>query len=66
MSRAWLGGDFCWRHEGLAGWEQSRDSVAIGGSQIPHLHVVFGESALKRQVGGPDIMRRQLITLVEA
>jgi Domain of unknown function (DUF5753) len=44
----------------------ARQNAFFGGSQIPRLHVVLDESALKRRVGGPDTMRRQLAALVEA
>lgn len=35
-------------------------------SAPPQIHVVFDESAIRRQVGGADVMRRQLAALIEA
>jgi hypothetical protein len=32
----------------------------------PQLSVVIDEAVLRRQVGGPDVMRRQLLRLMEA
>jgi transcriptional regulator with XRE-family HTH domain len=44
----------------------ARQSAFFGSSQIPRMHVVLDESALRRQIGGPDIMRQQLAALAEA
>jgi transcriptional regulator with XRE-family HTH domain len=44
----------------------ARQSAFFGSGQIPRLHVVLDESALRRQVGGPDTMRQQLAALATA
>ncbi|MFF5265472.1 helix-turn-helix domain-containing protein [Actinomadura viridis] len=41
-------------------------SMILRRPQPPHLHAIVGEAALRQQVGGPDVMRRQLIALREA
>jgi transcriptional regulator with XRE-family HTH domain len=44
----------------------ARQQALFGAPQIPNIHVVLDESALRRQVGGPEVTRRQMSALAEA
>jgi hypothetical protein len=44
----------------------ARQQALFGAAQIPRIHVVLDESALRRQVGGPEVTRRQMSALAEA
>jgi transcriptional regulator with XRE-family HTH domain len=44
----------------------ARQNALFGRNEPPDIHVVLDEVALRRQVGGPDVMAAQLDTLTEA
>jgi transcriptional regulator with XRE-family HTH domain len=44
----------------------ARQQAMFGAAEIPRIHVVLDESAVRRQVGGPEVMRRQTSALAEA
>jgi transcriptional regulator with XRE-family HTH domain len=44
----------------------TRQKALFSGIQLPRMHVVLDESVLRRQVGGPDITRRQIAALAAA
>jgi transcriptional regulator with XRE-family HTH domain len=44
----------------------ARQQAMLSAEQIPQLHVILDESALRRMTGGPDVMRHQLAVLAEA
>jgi len=44
----------------------ARQQALLGATRIPRIHVVLDESALRRQVGGPGVTRRQMAALAEA
>jgi hypothetical protein len=44
----------------------ARQQALFGTDRIPHMHVVLDESALRRQVGGPEVTREQIAALARA
>jgi transcriptional regulator with XRE-family HTH domain len=44
----------------------ARQQAMFGTAEVPRMHVVLDESAIRRQVGGPELMRRQMSALAEA
>jgi transcriptional regulator with XRE-family HTH domain len=44
----------------------TRQTALFSGTRLPRMHVVLDESVLRRQVGGPDITRRQMAALATA
>lgn len=44
----------------------ARQQALFSAAEVPHMHVVLDESALRRQVGSPDIMRQQITALAAA
>lgn len=44
----------------------ARQQAMFGAAEGPHIHVVLDESAVRRQVGGPEVMGRQMSALAEA
>lgn len=44
----------------------ARQQALLSRSDPPEIHIIFDESALRRLVGGPEVMRRQLAALTEA
>jgi hypothetical protein len=41
----------------------ARQQALFNASEVPHMHVVLDESALRRQVGSEDVMRQQISAL---
>jgi transcriptional regulator with XRE-family HTH domain len=44
----------------------TRQKALFSGTRLPRMHIVLDESVLRRQVGGPDITRRQIAALATA
>jgi hypothetical protein len=52
--------------ERRAAARSARQQALFGAAQIPRIHVVLDESALRRQVGGPEVTRQQMSALADA
>jgi transcriptional regulator with XRE-family HTH domain len=52
--------------ERRAAARSARQQALFGTAQIPRIHAVLDESALRRQVGGPEVTRQQMSALAEA